>query len=110
MVQHVRQGAIDVISTSDALIADHLDDLETKLTECLEEGQPHIVLDLNASALIDSRGLELLVLSRADCAQCGGDLKLSGLSPLVKEVLRITDVASNFDIYEDPTSAVRSFV
>jgi len=110
MIQRIMQGAVEVIICDDSLNADHLGALTKTLDECFEEGQPRIVLDLKSSPLIDSAGLELLVDMHERCQQRGGSIKLAGLNPLCLEIVRITGVSKQLELYDDARSAVRSFL
>ena len=60
MFEQKCQGAVDVISGGDRISGEHVAELAALLEARLERGQPQIVLDLQAIALIDSAGLELL--------------------------------------------------
>ena len=110
MIQRIMQGAVEVITCDDSLNADHLGALTKTLDECFEEGQPRIVLDLKSSPLIDSAGLELLVDMHERCQQRGGSIKLAGLNQLCLEIVRITGVSKQLELYDDARSAVRSFL
>ena len=47
------------------------------------DGQPHVVLDLQGVAVIDSAGLELLLDAQEKCQRMGGALKLANPGALV---------------------------
>jgi len=71
--------------------------------------EPCIVLDLAGVDFLDSSGVGLLVrlLSRARAAR--GDLKLCSLPDRVREVLRITRLATVFDTHPTDADAVGAF-
>jgi anti-anti-sigma factor len=110
MFQQKCQGAVDVISGGDRISGDHVAELSKLFEARLERGQPHIVLDFQGVALIDSAGLELLMDVQEKCQRMGGALKLAGLAALCREVLKATGVGARFEIFHDSGSAVRSFV
>ena len=89
---------------------DHLDEVAKLLRECLSNGQPYIVLDLEKVPLIDSAGLELLLDAKEDFERLGGTLKLAASNPLCDEILSVTGVGRSFEIFPEATSAVGSFV
>ncbi len=70
---------------------------------------PYLILDLAGVDFIDSGGLGLLVrlLSRARAA--GGDMKLCAVPDRVREVLRITRLASVFDSHPSEAEAIAAF-
>jgi anti-anti-sigma factor len=110
MFEQTKQGAIDVVFGSDPLNGDHVDRLRALLESYAEEGQPHVVLDMQGVPLIDSRGLELLLEMFDEYKQMGGALKLASVNQLCAEILKITGVGPHFEIYRDTGVAVGSFV
>ena len=110
MFERTKQGAVDVIAGNDPLNVDFVDQLANMLGECLGQGQPRVVLDMKETALVDSAGLELLLSVLENYQQRGGCLKLATPNPLCKEILAVTGVGSNFETFDDTSSAVRSFV
>lgn len=110
MFEHTRQGAVDVVFGGDPLHGDHVERLRA-LLECItEDGQPHVVLDLQGVPLIDSAGLELLLDMHEEYQRLGGTLKLAGVNSLCGEILRVAGVGQLFEIYRDAGAAVGSFV
>jgi anti-anti-sigma factor len=110
MFEHTKQGAIDVVFGGDPLHGDHVERLRALLEHYIDEGQPHVVLDLQGVPLIDSCGLELLLEMHERYKRVGGALKLSNVSQLCGEILKITGVGQHFEIYPDTGAAVGSFV
>lgn len=110
MFEQKSQGAVDVIGGGERISGEHVTELGCLLAARLELGQPHIVLDFQGVALIDSGGLELLLDYQERCQRTGGALKLAGLGPLCHDVLRATGVSARFEIFRDTGSAVRSFL
>ena len=82
----------------------------SKPRNVLEDGQPHVVFDMQGVPLVDSRGLELLLQMHDAYKRLGGDLKLASVNPLCAEILKITGVGPHFEIYRDTGAAVGSFV
>jgi anti-anti-sigma factor len=110
MFEQKCQGAVDVISGGDRVAGEYVEELSALLEARLDRGQQQIVLDMQAIALIDSAGLELLLDIQEKCQRMGGALKLANLGSLVREVLKATGVGSRFEIFRDAGAAVRSFV
>lgn len=110
MFEHKCQGAVDVISGGDRISGEHVAELAEVLEARLTQGQPHVVLDMQGVAIIDSAGLELLVDSLEKCQRIGGALKLANPGALCREVLKATGVGARFEIFGDTRAAVRSFV
>jgi len=110
MFEQKCQGAVDVISGGDRISGEHVAELAAVLEARLDRGQPHIVLDLQGVAVIDSAGLELLLDVQEKCQRMGGALKLANLGAVCREVLKATGVGARFEIFRDSRGAVRSFV
>jgi anti-anti-sigma factor len=110
MFEHKCQGAVDVITGGDRVSGEHVAQLATLLEKRVERGQPQIVFDLQAVAVIDSAGLELLLDYQEKCQRMGGALKLANVGALCREVLKATGVGARFEIFRDSGGAVRSFV
>ena len=109
MWEKSRQGAIDVVSGDGALTLDNCDSLRGLLEGCVNDGQPQLVLDCRQIALFDSAGLELLLDIRESCARRGGLFQLTGLNTLCLDILQVTDIASQFELYDDSVAAAGSF-
>ena len=110
MFEQTKQGAVDVIAGDVPVNVDSVDELSDVLDQCLGQGQPHVVLDMKDVALIDSVGLELLLSVSEAYQQRGGNLKLATPNPLCKEILYVTGVGNSFEMFDDTSAAVRSFV
>jgi anti-anti-sigma factor len=59
---------------------------------------------------VDSRGLEALVDVTNEMSRSGQWLKLCAVNRTVRQVLELTGLSSQFEHFEDPNSAVRSFL
>jgi anti-sigma B factor antagonist len=69
----------------------------------------HVVLDLGNVTRIDSSGLGTLVALYVSARKIGGDIKLANLGNHIKEALRITRLATVFEIFDRTEDAVAAF-
>ncbi|MDR3390522.1 MAG: STAS domain-containing protein [Sulfuriferula sp.] len=60
---------------------------------------PVLEIDLSKVSEMDSAGLQLLILAKRECAQRNGDLRLTGHSPAVLEIL---DLCNMMPYFGDP--------
>ncbi len=76
-----------------------------RMRDQTKDAPGHFVLDLSDVAFIDSSGLGAIV---ASLKQLDGDqsLALSGLSPAVDKVFRLTRMDMAFRIHETPAAAI----
>lgn len=109
MYELSRQGAVDVITGSEALNVEYVDSVRGIIERCMSSGQPRIVFNLRSIPLIDSAGLELLLDARERCQERGGILHLAGPNGLCSDILKITGVDAAFEIFDDVMPAVGSF-
>jgi anti-anti-sigma factor len=76
--------------------------------EVLQQGRK-LVLDLSGVNSIDSAGIGELALLQSWAGGGNGDLKLAGVSPLVGELLQLTNLDSVLEVYPSVDAAVESF-
>lgn len=104
-----RQGAIHVLTGDEPINSETVAQLESHLVSCFSLGQPRIVVDLERVSLIDSAGLEWLVDAAEKCFQRGGQAQIAAPNALCSDILRVTGVGDQVEVFDDVTSAVRSF-
>lgn len=69
---------------------------------------PHVVLDLRDVSFVDSTGLGLLLSVHYRAEAEGGWLRLAALNPLVKRLVRATELDGRFHIYPSRSAAIES--
>lgn len=109
MFESSLQGAIQVIRSTSPLNADSVEEFENTFEGILGNGQPLTVFDMSSVPLVDSRGLESMLDMQEKFCRRGGDLKLSGLNPLCKDIMHVTQIEQHFSIYDKVIDAVGSF-
>jgi anti-sigma B factor antagonist len=83
--------------------------LRTTIRELLEGGQAKILLNLGDVNYIDSSGIGELVSAFTAVRNRSGELKLLNLTKKVHDLLQITKLFTVFDVYNDESTAVRSY-
>ena len=83
-------------------------DLRVKLRECLEKKRSPIVVDLTKVGFIDSSGLATLIEALQAVGRYGGRLRLFGLAPAVKNLFKLSNLISIFDLRESREDATRA--
>jgi anti-sigma B factor antagonist len=84
-------------------------DLERRLQALLREQRFHIVVDLAAVEYISSAGWGIFISEIREIRENGGDLKLAGMIPDVKEVFDLLEFENILKAYADAELAVSSF-
>ena len=105
-----RQGAVTVLRPEGPLTEPDVPAFKQKLLDVLAGNLGRFVVDMSAIAFVDSKGLEALLDVTEEMAKSGQVLRLCGANKTVREVLELTDLASQFDHFEDSNTAVRSFL
>jgi anti-sigma B factor antagonist len=75
-------------------------ELRTHLRKALEGRAAPLVVDLTGVAFIDSSGLATLIEALQAVGKYGGKLMLVGLTPAVKNLFKLSNLTSIFDIRE----------
>lgn len=83
--------------------------LGDKLRDLAAQGSQKILLSLIEVSYIDSSAIGELISGHSTLSKLGGQLKLTGLSKRVKDLLLITKNYAIFDIHDDEAAALRSF-
>jgi len=83
--------------------------LKKELVELASRDRTRIVMDLTGLNFIDSSGLGILLWAMKNMRQRDGDLRLFGLTKMVKEVFEITELRQAFKVFETEKDALASF-
>ena len=96
------------------LIGEFTAEFENQLYDRIEvvcnDNTMGIVIDLSNVGFIDSMGLEQLLEIRDYCHKNNHQIKLAGLDELCMKIMEITRLLPKFDIYDELSEAVKSFV
>jgi anti-sigma B factor antagonist len=83
--------------------------LRKTVRDLLEDGRTKIILNLGDVNYIDSSGIGELVSGFTAVRNRGGELKLLNLTKKVNDLLQITKLFTVFDVFNDESTAMRSF-
>jgi len=84
-------------------------DLERRLQALLREKRYHIVVDLTRVEYISSAGWGIFISEIREIREHGGDLKLAGMIPDVREVFDLLEFENILQSYPDADLAVASY-
>lgn len=105
-----QSGAVTIVRPEGPILSEDADAVKTAILCAIRENLGRIVVDAAKVTYVDSKGLEVLLAMTEELSQGGQTLKLCALNGTVREVLDLTGLASEFEYYDDPTTAVRSFL
>lgn len=109
-IREQQHGAVKAILPQGPLCQADASEFQRITTNAITATMGRCVVDLSGTPYVDSLGLESLLSLSEALADSGRMLKLCGVCETVREILELTDLASNFEQYEDMNSAVRSFL
>ena len=84
-------------------------DVELKLAQVLAENKKKIIFDLAGVTMLDSTGVGILVVSQAKIKKAGGELRMSGATGVVEEILKMTSVDKLVHLYPNAAEAATNF-
>jgi anti-anti-sigma factor len=109
-IKEQKQGAVTILRPRGPLAQDNAEAMKTRALEAIKRDFGRVVIDGSEISYVDSIGLEALQDVNDEMASSGRSLKLCALNETVREVLDLTDLAPQLDLYEDTNTAVRSFL
>jgi len=104
------RGAVKVLRPEGPLRGDEAEEFKDRLVELADANGGRCVVDASAVQFVDSKGLEALVDANEHILQTGRPLKLCGVNEIVRQVLDLTELSSEFEYYANVNAAVRSFL
>jgi anti-anti-sigma factor len=109
-IQEDQQGAVTVLKPVGPLTHEESQAFKDRLEKVRGVSLGRLVVDASAIPFVDSAGLEALAEASQQQSQSGQTLKLCGLNETLREVLGLTELADQFEHFEDAGAAVRSFL
>jgi anti-anti-sigma factor len=98
----------------DVIVVHTPEELSTDQAEAFEEYLPtldrrQVILDLDGTETLDSRGLTALLNAQDKLRDLGGDVKLASSNATNRKILEITRLDQQLEVFENVVDAVRSF-
>ena len=103
-------GSVTVLSPKSAIAQDDVTDFVHVLEEQQQKTNGRMVLDFGNVAFLDSCGVEAVWDFSDQQQQSGQTAKLAAVPELCREILELTGIGEQLDIYDSCESAVRSYV
>jgi anti-anti-sigma factor len=115
-IKHLKLQEVDGVAVVDfvdselmfasTLVQEIGDELQSVL---VARGHKRILLDFDRVQYLSSSMLGQLVKLSTSVAKEGGQLKLTGLGPVLRDTFRISHFEPLFEIYESRTAAMKAF-
>ncbi len=108
-VRKTTEGDLSILSPEGYLDAHTAPDFERAIQEEIAGGRFRIVADCPKLDYISSAGLGVFMGFIEEIRDQGGDIKICGLAPKVRQVFELLGFDAVFDLVEDLPAAVRKF-
>ena len=83
--------------------------LRESITRLVREGHKQLVFNLGGLEYLDSSGIGELARLYVTVVKSGGEMKVTGLTPKIDQILKITHLSQVFPEYPDENAALQSF-
>jgi anti-sigma B factor antagonist len=109
-ISHRQVGDVTVVDAAGRItLGEGASIFRDMIRDLAAKGNKKILINLNEVSYIDSSGIGEMVSSFTTVTNHGGQLKLLGLTKRVKDLLQITKLYTVFEVFDDESSAIRSF-
>jgi anti-sigma B factor antagonist len=99
---------VEVVKVEGRIDANSAPGMEALINAPLERGVKKIVVDLSGVEYMSSAGLRVLLASLKKTRAMGGEMRLAGMQPFVKEVFDMTGFSRLFTVSPTAEEAVKS--
>jgi anti-sigma B factor antagonist len=108
-MEEKKSGEVYIIVLKGRLDAYSSNELEKKVDTLIDQGCRKLVVNFGDVDYISSSGLRVMLSTLKKLQKMGGDVKLAGLKPYVREVFDISGFTQLFDIHNLEEEAIKSF-
>ena len=81
-------------------------ELETRISEIVDRGDAHVLLDCAAMSYVSSAGLRIFLTGARACQQSGGKLMICALQPDCKAVIETSGFHTVIDCHDTREAAL----
>jgi anti-anti-sigma factor len=82
---------------------------QEKLSSLIDDGATKVLIDFEGLAYISSAGLRVLLATAKQLKGAGGDLRISSLNDVAKEVFEISGFIDILKVFDDRAAAIQDF-
>ncbi len=106
----VESGTIAIIEIRGPLVGDgDTDALREAVADFIEQGNKCLVIHLQKVTYINSSGIGTIIAAHTSYVKNGGEVRLSGISNSVQNLLAVTKLIDIFEVYDTIDEAIKSF-
>lgn len=109
-IDRSRVGSVGVVAPHGSVTQTEIDDLSATISITRQSSGGRVVLDLSNVPYVDSQALEAMLDYADQQRSAGQTAKLAAVTDTCREILDLTDVLGEFELFDSVDSAVRSFL
>ena len=103
------KDGVSVVFIDGNVLQENVPIFRVKLLELIEANKMRIVLDMISCNYISSMCLAAIVDVKKKVTEKGGAIKMARVNKLVANLLETTNLIKQIEVFDDITSAVKSF-
>ncbi|MBD3317270.1 MAG: anti-sigma factor antagonist [Chitinivibrionales bacterium] len=102
-------GNVWALRVDRSILQENVPVLRERLSALIGEGKIRIVVDLSGASYLSSLGVAVIVDAKNRIAEAGGNLRLACVNQLIYNLLDITNLTKQLEIFDTVDEAVQSF-
>ncbi|WP_165968959.1 STAS domain-containing protein [Actinomadura sp. KC06] len=97
-----------LVSVEGELDGSAVEEFDAYITRVRQGPGDHLVVDLSEVTTLDRTAMHAIMRTHSHAVQHGGSVRLAGLQPLVRQVIRQTKLDERIPVHRDATAALRA--
>ncbi len=107
----IQNGRIAIIELRGTLVGDDdTDTFRSAVADLIEQGNKFLIVNLQKINYMNSSGIGALIAAHASYARNKGEVKLTGVSDNIQNLLAVTKLVDVFDVHDNVDEAVDHFM
>jgi|SRR3989339_110048 len=104
------ENGVVVLSVDGDILQENVEIFKTQLDKLFKEGKKLLILDMVHCHYVTSMSLSAIFHAKKRFREAGGDIRISGINRLIRNLFELTNLKQAVDIFEDLPSAISSFL
>ena len=105
----IERGDVVEVAIEGNVLQENVDILKGRFYDLIESGKVNIVLNMEQSNYVSSLCLAIIVDVKNRLSQNQGDLKITNVNRLIRNLLEITNLVKKIDLFDTVDEAVAAF-
>ena len=105
-IEEQTEGSVVIVALDGRVDGFSAPELETRISEIVDRGNTHLLLDCGKMEYISSAGLRAVLVGAKKCQQEGGKLTVCALQAACKAVMEVSGFLTILDHYDTREAAL----